>query len=133
MTLGLSLPRAAPAPVAPRRLLAGLLALALAWAANTRFLRPPPDLPAAAVSFGVALLLLRYALPATGPDPWENSGRWPALQRAWRSALGFLVASGFIVARVGPLRPGGRPEPRLAALPRCGWGRAGGDTAAPPR
>lgn len=72
---------------APRRLLAGFVAVVLGVVANARFLSQPPDLLAAGIAFVAATVLLHYALPATGPDGWDADGRWPRLATARRPGL----------------------------------------------
>ncbi|MCS6800521.1 MAG: glycosyltransferase family 39 protein [Chloroflexota bacterium] len=85
-------------PSQPRRLLAGIVAIVLAVAANARYLSQPPDLIAAGAAFLIAIALAQYALPATGPDGWESTGRWPrltaALPSAFAGAAAFLFLGG---------------------------------------
>ncbi|MFN8534283.1 MAG: PA14 domain-containing protein [Dehalococcoidia bacterium] len=98
-----------PFPSQPRRLFAALLAIVLATAANARFLTQPPDLIGGAFAFLVSTALLRYALPVTGPDLWENEGRWPSLLSARRAAvvagLSLALLSGSIFLFAGESAP----------------------------
>jgi 4-amino-4-deoxy-L-arabinose transferase-like glycosyltransferase len=103
-----------PYPSQPRRLLAGLVAVVLGVAANARYLSQPPDLLAAGLSFVVATVLLRYALPVTGPDGWETEGAWPRLAVARRPVLAGAAALLLLAASLGVFAT--ENDPNLAWL-----------------